>query len=194
MCTPSTQTLRQHRVWRFTCIVIVLLFCALFMPLPNLRAQTPPEAPYLVKDINPGPMGSFPKYLTAVNDILFFTVYNGVTDNELWRSNGTMTGTLLIKNFKLGIAPWPGVTPIGFYMNFSDTLVFTADDGITGHEVWRSDGTITGTTLLKDINPGTKAVPSKRIPYVAGRGEIVTNHFSRPFKRWKRCSSWVMAL
>ena len=29
-----------------------------------------------------------------------------------------------------------------------------ADDGINGQELWTSDGTSAGTTLVKDINPG----------------------------------------
>ena len=35
------------------------------------------------------------------------------------------------------------------------TLLFAADDG-SGHgeELWESDGTASGTTMVKDINPG----------------------------------------
>lgn len=34
------------------------------------------------------------------------------------------------------------------------TLYFMADDGLTGYELWKSDGTAEGTIQVKDINPG----------------------------------------
>jgi len=34
-------------------------------------------------------------------------------------------------------------------------IYFSADDGASGRELWRSDGTKDGTTLVMDINPGT---------------------------------------
>ncbi len=37
---------------------------------------------------------------------------------------------------------------------------FSADDGTTGQELWKSDGTATGTVLVKDINPAINLSPS----------------------------------
>jgi ELWxxDGT repeat protein len=37
---------------------------------------------------------------------------------------------------------------------FNGTLYFTADDGGSGYELWRSDGTAAGTVRVLDLNPG----------------------------------------
>ncbi len=42
----------------------------------------------------------------------------------------------------------------GDLTNVRGTLYFSADDGIHGFELWRSDGTERGTRMVKDINPG----------------------------------------
>src|SRR5262249_51205295 len=40
------------------------------------------------------------------------------------------------------------------------SVYFTADNGSTGIELWKTDGTTNGTALVKDINPGgTGSVP-----------------------------------
>jgi ELWxxDGT repeat protein len=51
-------------------------------------------------------------------------------------------------------------------------LVFGANEGSTGRELWVTDGTTAGTTLLKDINPGPGS--SGRESFVAlGDGRLV---------------------
>ena len=46
-------------------------------------------------------------------------------------------------------------------------LLFINDDGSRGRELWRSDGTLAGSSLLKDINPGpADAFPSSVSPFV----------------------------
>src|SRR5262245_12475307 len=52
----------------------------------------------------------------------------------------------------------PGVFPVGSNPRnltaLGSTVFFTADDGMDGEELWKSDGTAAGTVLVKDVNPG----------------------------------------
>jgi len=103
----------------------------------------------LVKDINPGPNGSSVAEPTNVGGELFFSAGVG-----LWKSDGTAGGTVLVKDtgFDTGTAhTFDRPTQL---TSVHDTLFFVLFDGIHGEELWRSDGTNSGTTLVKDVNPG----------------------------------------
>ena len=75
-----------------------------------------------------------------------FTLANdGVHGFELWKSNGTEAGTVLVKNASPGDR---GSYPSGL-TNVNETLFFQASG-----ELWKSDGTAAGTVMVKDIFPG----------------------------------------
>ena len=51
-------------------------------------------------------------------------------------------------------------------------FVFSATDGINGNELWVTDGTSAGTTIVKDINPGTNDLNMGSI-FAIGGGKAV---------------------
>ena len=104
----------------------------------------------LVKDINPGPATSNPSYLTNVNGILFFAADSPSTGKELWKSNGTAAGTVLVKDINPGAA---GSSNPMFFVNVNGTLFFSAFEPTDGESLWKSNGTAAGTVLVKEINP-----------------------------------------
>src|SRR5437868_1840622 len=83
--------------------------------------------PFLVKDINPGSGNSFPNTLTNVNGTPFFSANNGSHGFELWKSDGTSAGTLLVKDIFPGIGGSLGIS-INL-TNVNGTLFFKATDG-----------------------------------------------------------------
>ena len=165
-------------------------------------------------DINPGNAASYPGYFTPFNNILFFLADNGTNGAELWKTDGTTGGTQLVKDIKPGsgggffqnccgsfglynqwehngsfffiacsfsnasyddVELWksdgtnsgtvrvadinPGNAPSypGYFEAFNNTLFFVADNGTNGRELWKTDGTTAGTQLVKDIKPGIDA-------------------------------------
>jgi ELWxxDGT repeat protein len=104
----------------------------------------------------PGGDTSLPFNLTNVNGTLFFKADDGTHGRELWKSDGTTAGTVLVKDINPGGADsYPSDLT-----NVNGTLFFTADDSTHGRELWKSDGTTAGTVLVKAIRPGVSSSPS----------------------------------
>jgi ELWxxDGT repeat protein len=99
------------------------------------------QAPYLVKDINVAPTGLASRNLAVSGGLLFFC---GCDDYgcELWRSDGTASGTARVRDIRPGAT---GSNP-GALTDVSGTLFFLVD---AGRELWKSDGTEAGTVLVK---------------------------------------------
>lgn len=108
--------------------------------------------PVLVKDINPGG-SSFPTSLTKVGSTLFFAANDGVHGTELWKTDGTATGTKMVKN----IRPYGKSSSPADLVNVNGELFFTAADGVHGRQLWKSDGTKAGTVMV--AASGTSPAP-----------------------------------
>ncbi len=108
----------------------------------------------LVKDIVAGPIGSNTKdgyELFTNGSYLLFAANTAAEGLELWKSDGTNAGTILLKNINIGA---DSSSPKFFYTLNPNTILFTAKDATHGEELWKTDGTTPGTILVKDINSG----------------------------------------
>lgn len=127
-----------------------LLFLSLFNIFTiSVLAQTP----VLIKDIDPTGYGN-PKNFCSVNGTLFFIALNTTTGYELWKSDGTDAGTVLVKD----IYPGTQRSDIGNIVGFNGKAYFKANDGTNGYELWVSDGTTAGTQMVKNIGDGNNSL------------------------------------
>jgi ELWxxDGT repeat protein len=109
------------------------------------------EGTQIVKNINPDG-GSDPRHLTNVNGVLFFNA-TGPTGRGLWISDGTESGTVRVASMTI---PWQWTASPLNHIAFGNQFYFEGYNGASGagYELWKSDGTPGGTTLVNDINPG----------------------------------------
>ncbi len=107
----------------------------------------------LVKDINTGSMGSNPDNFTELNGKVYFTCVTSAYGRELWRTDGTAANTQLVKDIVPGIL---GSNDVSGYQMFSNGsyLLFSALTAGKGYELWKSNGTPAGTSMLMNISLG----------------------------------------
>lgn len=107
----------------------------------------------LVQDINPGASEGVPAFTKILHDTssLYFVATDGIHGYEPWKldiSTGRASMLLDINPGEANSINNPTVTAVkGVETNF----FFTADDG-EGFELWKSDGTPSGTKNVKKIN------------------------------------------
>jgi ELWxxDGT repeat protein len=102
---------------------------------------------------------STPMWFTVVGDTLYFTASDLTYGRQLWKTDGTEAGTQRltdIPNTDVNMAPVP-LAALGGRLVFSAKA--TDPGGTSGRELWITDGTPAGTTLLADINPSGGSEP-----------------------------------
>jgi ELWxxDGT repeat protein len=128
--------------------------------------------PQLVADITPVAAPS----MVVIGSEAYFTANDGTHGNELWKTDGTTAGTVMVADINPGSA---GSYP-GNLTNVNGELFFSATDGTHGYQLWKSDGTAAGTTMFADINRQPQNEELKYLTNVNG-----TLFFSNAGNLWK---------
>lgn len=88
------------------------------------------------------------------NEVYFQGGYDDYNGNELWKTNGTFNNINLVvdlnKKFGSNNASYYGDR---FFTELNGQTIFISNNGQDGNEPFISDGTITGTRMIKNINP-----------------------------------------
>ena len=119
--------------------------------------------------------------LTVVGTRLYFVADDGVSGTELWKSDGTASGTVRVKDIRPGST---GSNP-DMLTNVKGTLYFSANNGITGRELWKTNGTAAGTVLVKDILPKGGNGNPKSLTDVNGTVYFAANDGVNGIELWR---------
>ncbi len=108
-------------------------------------------------DLQPGRRGSEPYFLGSDGARVWFRADDGSHGYELFVSDGTPSGTRIVADLRPG--PYGGMqsTIYALLDPVSGDLLFSASDGSTGLELYRSDGTTAGTRMVADVDPGSRS-------------------------------------
>ncbi len=100
----------------------------------------------------------------AMNGALYFAATDLTNGTELWKSDGTAAGTVMVNDISPGVL---GSNPTSLTV-MGNTLFFAASDGVHGPELWESDGTTAGTFMVKDVYTGAIGSYPKNLTDVNG--------------------------
>jgi ELWxxDGT repeat protein len=117
------------------------------------------RSPGPLKDIQIGATGSNPnQFVAGAPGTVYFVADDGIHGSELWKSDGSRSGTVMVKDIFPGSS---GSDPSALF-NWNGTIYFGAINKTSFQgELWKSDGTSTGTVLVKTL--GVFRIPNRFI-------------------------------
>ncbi len=113
----------------------------------------------MVKDINTGSSSSFPTFMGVINNMLIIAATSAGYGTELW-SVDMNDNVTMIKDINPGSGNGKINILSEYYKNiglmpvnnsYNNVIYFAGDDGTNGRELWRTDGTNSGTYMVEDV-------------------------------------------
>ncbi len=141
----------------------------------SLNVTAPRTVPL---DINPAGVSNARDYTVVSSGLAFFAAQDA-NGNGLYKTDGTANGTVLVKEFGTSSSSMPSQLT-----NVNGTLFFVVDDGTHGKEIWTSNGTDAGTTLLLDVVSGSDSSSPANLTNVNGTLFFTANDGAHGSELW----------
>ena len=130
----------------------------------------------------------------VVGGALYLSIDDGVTGFDPWVSDGTAAGSARLADLAAGMgdgrlpsyeSATSGAADGGRELvSLANWGVFSGFEPASGWELWRTDGTPAGTTLLADIHPGTPSSSPQRLTRVGDRVFFFANDGTHGQELW----------
>lgn len=125
---------------------------------------------HILKDIYPGKASSDYGNFCEYKGKLYFSARQAVNVNGLWVTDGTTNGTQMIKAFGQGMDG----SNIGWIVSYNNKMYLLVNEytmaGTNIVNLWESDGSATGTKIVKSLPPDNVTFYSSVIVF---RGKII---------------------
>lgn len=107
----------------------------------------------MVADLEPGPGGSSPAGFEVCGTTMFFTAFEAGAGREPHATDGTAAGTMLVADVRPGRSG-SEVDGGHHFTCIGGQVLFFADNGTSGAELHRTNGTPATTAMVVDLRPG----------------------------------------
>lgn len=123
-----------------------------------------------------GTAGSGPLFLSGTpGGVTYFSA----GANQLWKTDGTDAGTVMLKDF--GASGGFGPREM---MVLGSQVFFSGGTAAGGRELWKTDGTAAGTVQVMDIRPGTASSLVQRLTVYGDRVYFIADNGTNGLELW----------
>ena len=133
-------------------------------------------------------IGSQPRSFFQSGETIYFTADDNESGREIWKFDliqTSSTGGAIVKDIKTGSSDSFDIGMAVEFTQFGEDVYFAADDGITGVELWKTDGTTSGTILVRNVDLNANSSNPKHLTVVGDDLYFTANDGVHGTELWK---------
>ena len=139
-------------------------------------------------------IGSQPRDFFQSEETIYFTADDNESGRELWKFDlvqSSSAGADMIKDIYEGSDDSFDIDTNAEFTQFGDAVYFAADDGITGLELWKTNGTTASTVLVRNMDLNANSSNPKHLTVVNNEFlYFVADDGSHGRELWQSNGTW----